>query len=179
MSLIWSNGNSVVMMLCQLTERISPLLSASPTWPNPEESSGKSFLDSCFEPSELWVDTLPSARFLPPSARECCPPHRPGSGSQHCPKWVDRFGGGHLQPRCVAVLPPDGWLDSCRWNCCMGNNLGMLTTTYFGTLASIVNIERLKHHRRLDIWQHITPEAPLSAQKSAIAENGMGVTSRP
>ena len=26
---------------------------------------------------------------------------------------------------------------------------------------------------------HITPEAPLSALKSAIAENGMGVTSRP
>ena len=31
------------------------------------------------------------------------------------------------------------------------------------------------------VWisRHITPEAPLSAPKSAIAENGMGVNSRP
>ena len=32
---------------------------------------------------------------------------------------------------------------------------------------------------RLHFHYHITPEAPLSALKSAIAENGMGVTSRP
>ena len=31
----------------------------------------------------------------------------------------------------------------------------------------------------MNFLKHITAEAPLSALKSAIAENGMGVTSRP
>ena len=35
------------------------------------------------------------------------------------------------------------------------------------------------HWKQFPAPVHITPEAPLSALKSAIAENGMGVTSRP
>ena len=45
---------------------------------------------------------------------------------------------------------------------------------------SVVNcVDRSKKHHKVMLILHITPEAPLSALKSAIAENGMGVTSRP